>query len=272
MGEISSIAHTMSLFPSAFDGPSSSRTSTIAVPNAGKRKRASLGKDDQLRATQANLAKLMDKVERGDVKEKSGTENLGHVQKKKKEAKGEGKGYSEAVKKGKGSAAPKGNERKPASEQKSKPAQRDTPKPRAKAQPKETPKAKPKPKANDTPKKSPKANEPKAKGRPSPSNSKPAPFQLPTPVVETVDDSDLTDMQRQMRTKLEGARFRWINEQLYSTPSTEAVAMMKKDPKIFADVSLQWGLADASITQRTAPRRPRGPLHLCHIFRNFWLR
>jgi hypothetical protein len=29
---------------------------------------------------------------------------------------------------------------------------------------------------------------------------------------------------------------RWINEQLYSTPSTEAVAMMKKDPKIFADV------------------------------------
>jgi hypothetical protein len=30
---------------------------------------------------------------------------------------------------------------------------------------------------------------------------------------------------------------RWINEQLYSTPSTEAVAMMAKDPKIFSDVS-----------------------------------
>lgn len=30
---------------------------------------------------------------------------------------------------------------------------------------------------------------------------------------------------------------RWINEQLYSTKSTDAVAMMKKDPKIFADVS-----------------------------------
>ena len=30
---------------------------------------------------------------------------------------------------------------------------------------------------------------------------------------------------------------RWINEQLYSTPSTEALAMMRKDPKIFTDVS-----------------------------------
>lgn len=29
---------------------------------------------------------------------------------------------------------------------------------------------------------------------------------------------------------------RWINEQLYSTPSTDAVAMMQKDPKIFSDV------------------------------------
>lgn len=31
---------------------------------------------------------------------------------------------------------------------------------------------------------------------------------------------------------------RWINEQLYSTKSTDAVAMMKKDPKIFADYHL----------------------------------
>ena len=30
---------------------------------------------------------------------------------------------------------------------------------------------------------------------------------------------------------------RWINEQLYSTPSTDAVAMMQQDPKIFSDVS-----------------------------------
>jgi hypothetical protein len=29
---------------------------------------------------------------------------------------------------------------------------------------------------------------------------------------------------------------RWINEQLYSNPSVEAVAMMKKEPKIFEDV------------------------------------
>ncbi|TXT13517.1 hypothetical protein VHUM_00884 [Vanrija humicola] len=42
-------------------------------------------------------------------------------------------------------------------------------------------------------------------------------------------------MQRAMKAKLEGARFRWINEQLYSTASGDAVAMMAKDPKIFAD-------------------------------------
>lgn len=36
---------------------------------------------------------------------------------------------------------------------------------------------------------------------------------------------------------MEGADARWINEQLYSTKSTDAVEMMKKDPKIFADVS-----------------------------------
>jgi ribosomal RNA-processing protein 8 len=44
-------------------------------------------------------------------------------------------------------------------------------------------------------------------------------------------------MQRKMQSKLEGARFRWINEQLYSTASTDAVAMMDTDPKVFADVS-----------------------------------
>lgn len=52
-----------------------------------------------------------------------------------------------------------------------------------------------------------------------------------------VDEDGMTHMQKGMKAKLEGARFRWINEQLYSTPSTGAVAMMKKDPKIFSDVS-----------------------------------
>lgn len=209
----------MSLFPSAFEtGASSSRSGPIAVPGAGKRKRSSLGKsDDQLRATEANLAKLMEKVERGEVREKSGNEGIGHVQKKKK---------------GKGSQP----ESQPVQKQKGKgkvDVQNDKGK-KNKDMPKSTPGKKP-PKDTKDPKPSPKSQpKPQTKGK-----NKPAPVELPAPVTQPVEsDEPMTDMQRQMRTKLEGARFRWINEQLYSTPSTEAVAMMKKDPKIFADVGI----------------------------------
>jgi ribosomal RNA-processing protein 8 len=80
------------------------------------------------------------------------------------------------------------------------------------------------------------------KQKSSGSKIEPAELQLPHTIRAdqegSKEDEGLTKMQKDMKAKLEGARFRWINEQLYSTPSTEAVEMMQKDPKIFSDVSL----------------------------------
>lgn len=43
----------------------------------------------------------------------------------------------------------------------------------------------------------------------------------------------LTVMQQKMMEKLAGSRFRWINEQLYTTTSAEAVKIMKNQPEMF---------------------------------------
>lgn len=43
----------------------------------------------------------------------------------------------------------------------------------------------------------------------------------------------LTPMQQKMMEKLAGSRFRWINEQLYTTTSQEAVKIMKDQPEMF---------------------------------------
>lgn len=43
----------------------------------------------------------------------------------------------------------------------------------------------------------------------------------------------LTPMQQKMMEKLAGSRFRWINEQLYTTTSEEAVKIMKAQPEMF---------------------------------------
>ncbi|EIW73675.1 hypothetical protein TREMEDRAFT_25619 [Tremella mesenterica DSM 1558] len=59
-------------------------------------------------------------------------------------------------------------------------------------------------------------------------------------------EEGLTKMQQGLKSKLDGARFRrrcfadgrWINEQLYSSRSTDAVEMMSRDPKIFSDYHL----------------------------------
>ena len=42
-----------------------------------------------------------------------------------------------------------------------------------------------------------------------------------------------SSLQEKMTKKLESSRFRWINEQLYTTTGDEAVAMFSKDPKLF---------------------------------------
>ncbi|KIK48720.1 hypothetical protein CY34DRAFT_580774 [Suillus luteus UH-Slu-Lm8-n1] len=54
-----------------------------------------------------------------------------------------------------------------------------------------------------------------------------------SPTVNEV--SSLTRLQKGMKESLDGARFRWINELLYKSDSSEAVRMMKEDPAVFHD-------------------------------------
>ncbi|WWD04935.1 hypothetical protein V865_003006 [Kwoniella europaea PYCC6329] len=208
----------MSLFPSVFEGsaagPSKSLTSAFAKPskNNNKRKRPSLGghhDESLLKSTQANLEKLMSKLEKGDIKEKIGTESMGGSSKKKK-----GNAHVELKKGSKVVETPKGKDRSQIPQNQSTPGSSK--------------------KEKSTPKNQQQPNKK--------SKEKSDPVELPIPPVSSssegkikVGGENLTDMQKNMQAKLEGARFRWINEQLYSTPSTEAVEMMKKDPKIFAD-------------------------------------
>ncbi|KIJ70248.1 hypothetical protein HYDPIDRAFT_104934 [Hydnomerulius pinastri MD-312] len=49
------------------------------------------------------------------------------------------------------------------------------------------------------------------------------------------NNTGLTSLQRNMKESLDGARFRLINESLYKSDSSEAVKMMKEDPKVFDD-------------------------------------
>ncbi|CAD6586241.1 MAG: 25S rRNA (adenine645-N1)-methyltransferase [Cyphobasidiales sp. Tagirdzhanova-0007] len=54
--------------------------------------------------------------------------------------------------------------------------------------------------------------------------------------VETVDASPaMTTLQCNMRKKLSGARFRWINEQLYTTSGDRAHELMQEDPSMFSE-------------------------------------
>jgi len=45
--------------------------------------------------------------------------------------------------------------------------------------------------------------------------------------------SKLTPLQERLKAKLTGARFRWINEKLYTAPSQEAFEAFKQDPSLF---------------------------------------
>ncbi|RUS20258.1 methyltransferase-domain-containing protein [Endogone sp. FLAS-F59071] len=46
----------------------------------------------------------------------------------------------------------------------------------------------------------------------------------------------LTPLQQQMRKKLSGARFRWINEQLYTTSSNKSFQLFREKPEMFEEV------------------------------------
>lgn len=53
--------------------------------------------------------------------------------------------------------------------------------------------------------------------------------------------SQLTPLQKKMHKKLAGAKFRWINEQLYTTDSSHAVKLFKEKPEMFRIVSyISW--------------------------------
>ncbi|KAG8898824.1 25S rRNA (adenine645-N1)-methyltransferase [Tulasnella sp. 403] len=70
----------------------------------------------------------------------------------------------------------------------------------------------------------------KSKGISSLANSPP-----PEPNVSTPQTASLTPMQKAMKDRLEGGRFRYINEVLYKSDSKASHQMMKDDPMIFED-------------------------------------
>ncbi|KAG2205339.1 hypothetical protein INT46_008606 [Mucor plumbeus] len=46
-------------------------------------------------------------------------------------------------------------------------------------------------------------------------------------------DDGLTPLQRKMKEKLSGARFRWLNEQLYTTPGKHSFSLFQEKPELF---------------------------------------
>jgi ribosomal RNA-processing protein 8 len=64
----------------------------------------------------------------------------------------------------------------------------------------------------------------------------PAPATKLTPAVSLIPEPPgLTPMQRSMRTKLASARFRHLNESLYTKPSKESLEIFKETPSMFED-------------------------------------
>ncbi|EPS35737.1 hypothetical protein H072_10822, partial [Dactylellina haptotyla CBS 200.50] len=61
-----------------------------------------------------------------------------------------------------------------------------------------------------------------------------------TAVSETTIDTSskaptLTPLQEKMRQKLSGARFRHLNQLLYTTPSQDSLTLFKSQPEMFRD-------------------------------------
>lgn len=60
----------------------------------------------------------------------------------------------------------------------------------------------------------------------------------PAAILESLlppEPKGLTPLQKSMRQKLAGARFRHLNETLYTKPSTDSLALFKEDPSMFED-------------------------------------
>ncbi len=61
----------------------------------------------------------------------------------------------------------------------------------------------------------------------------PAVAKLAASSSTTASTSGMTSLQKEMASKLQGAQFRWLNEQLYTTTSKSAFEMMQADPSRF---------------------------------------
>lgn len=80
-------------------------------------------------------------------------------------------------------------------------------------------------KASDKPAvdaKAPVPTKPKAKLPPKPTQNK-----------VNKSKSSLSSLQEKMKEKLDGSKFRWINETLYTTESQNAIGLFKKQPELF---------------------------------------
>ncbi|QLG71247.1 hypothetical protein HG535_0B02860 [Zygotorulaspora mrakii] len=53
------------------------------------------------------------------------------------------------------------------------------------------------------------------------------------PAVTSAAKKELTPLQQKMMAKLTGSRFRWINEQLYTISSKDALKLIKEQPQLF---------------------------------------
>lgn len=67
------------------------------------------------------------------------------------------------------------------------------------------------------------------------STKRPKMEMAPPGMPDGIDPSKLTPLQRKMLSKLSGSRFRWINEQLYTTTSDNALEMIKKQPELYEE-------------------------------------
>jgi len=47
------------------------------------------------------------------------------------------------------------------------------------------------------------------------------------------EDSDFSELQKNLQQKMIGARFRWLNEQLYTTSGKDSFKMFKENPNLF---------------------------------------
>ncbi|EIN10597.1 hypothetical protein PUNSTDRAFT_51211 [Punctularia strigosozonata HHB-11173 SS5] len=55
------------------------------------------------------------------------------------------------------------------------------------------------------------------------------------PPPPAANQAPLTSLQKKMKGSLDGARFRWINEELYKSHSTTAHEMLRNDPDVFRE-------------------------------------